>query len=198
MIRLFSFSLYFWSWYENISFEYFQPHQVYWSSIFAVCLRVWWRVDVPLQIPGSGPNCQQLLQGNSLFESLIRGCSAIRSSRFKRWTKCTQVTYWFSKFNLFDQTEILMRSCSAIWSGRNWGSIPWVQVLTKCTQVTFCSSRNWEKMAERSVRVGFQKIGFPFIDRNNSPLQYYPLLPVENCYRYISVLPVHWWFSRYL
>ena len=125
-------------------------------------------------------------------------CFAIRSSRFERWIKCNQVTNWFSKFNLFDQTEILMRSCSAIWSGRNWGSIPWVQVLTKCTQVTFCSSRNWEKMAERSVRVGFQKIGFPFIDRNNSALQYHLLLPVENCYRYISVLPVHWWFSRYL
>ena len=141
-------------------------------------------------------HCRYLAAVLTANKSLIRSCSSIRSSRFKRWTKCTHFTYWFSKFNLFDQTEIAMRSCSAILpSGRNWGSIPWecVQILTKCTQVTFCSSRNWEKMAEGSVRVGF-----PFIDRNNSPLQYHLLLPVENCYRYISVLLVHWGFSRYL
>jgi len=34
MIRLFFFSLYFWIWYENISFEYFRPHRVLFKNWF--------------------------------------------------------------------------------------------------------------------------------------------------------------------
>ena len=39
MIRLFFFSLYFWIWYKNISFQYFRPHRVLFKNLLSFLLQ---------------------------------------------------------------------------------------------------------------------------------------------------------------